>query len=69
MDSYLHTMLRLEEYMEEPDSRLLEYFNSVSKTYQGLFNNFYKIQSVVMDTMNNTSGDCIANFENSDKAI
>jgi len=38
------TMLRLEEDMEELDSRLQEYFNTVSKTYQGLFNNLYSSQ-------------------------
>ena len=58
-------MLRLEEYMEEPDSRLLEYFNTVSQKYQGLFKNLYKIQSIVLDTMNNTSGDLITKIENS----
>lgn len=61
-------ILRLEEDMEELDSRLQEYFNSVSKTYQGLFNNLYASQFVVLDTMNNSLSDCIDKIEKSVKS-
>lgn len=58
-------MLRLEEDMEELDSRLQEQFNTVSKTYLGLFNNLYASQFVVLDTMNNALSDCIQKIEKS----